>query len=416
MIQINFFGMNKFIGGVLPPVADFTVNSVFCNTGEVLAFTDLSTETPTSWAWDFGDGNTSTFENPTHSYSTQGTYSVSMTASNADGSDGEAKTDYIQSIEWLGTSIIMGGMRDDGDVLRSNLLSGTFNWQSDPFSGSNINFAAIGVALNRFNEIYVGSRWYGTETYTFVKTNYDGDIIWGIDTNTFCYGAMVDNNDNPWVSIEGNIIKMDPSDGTILATGGSGSFTAYDMAGDMDGNIYTAIYNSSNNLQKFDNDANFLWEVSDHGGNLQSIAVPLSGTYVVAGGVRTSNITWRKWDSDGNLEYSKDTGSTFFYTGRNIFVDEGNDSIYVISENENLRKYSSAGTLLWSQTLSCSWCRAFFVMGDGTHIYTGDQAYGYRRYTDAYPLVAAGGYDAGAMFTIWFGAIWPLPYGRNNIT
>jgi len=60
-----------------------------------VSFTDLSTDTPTSWAWDFGDGGTSTLQNPTHNYTVSGTYTVELVATNAVGSDGEIKTDYI---------------------------------------------------------------------------------------------------------------------------------------------------------------------------------------------------------------------------------------------------------------------------------------------------------------------------------
>jgi len=48
-----------------------------------VAFTDTSTGLPTSWSWDFGDGATSTEQNPTHIYSAAGTYTVKLTASNA---------------------------------------------------------------------------------------------------------------------------------------------------------------------------------------------------------------------------------------------------------------------------------------------------------------------------------------------
>jgi len=58
-------------------------------------FTDTSTGGPTSWLWTFGDGNTSTAQNPAHTYTTAGTYSVSLTATNEYGSDYELKTDYI---------------------------------------------------------------------------------------------------------------------------------------------------------------------------------------------------------------------------------------------------------------------------------------------------------------------------------
>ena len=77
------------------PVAGFTADKVAVTTGEAIQFTDSSTETPTSWSWDFGDSNTSTVQNPTHSYDTEGTYSVSLTATNEFGSDEATMTDYI---------------------------------------------------------------------------------------------------------------------------------------------------------------------------------------------------------------------------------------------------------------------------------------------------------------------------------
>lgn len=76
------------------PVADFTV-ALITVTSWHLQFTDLSTNAPTSWAWDFGDGGTSTAQNPIHDYSTPGTFTVTLIATNADGSDSEVKVDYI---------------------------------------------------------------------------------------------------------------------------------------------------------------------------------------------------------------------------------------------------------------------------------------------------------------------------------
>lgn len=52
-------------------------------------FTDVSTATPgaESWVWDFGDGNTSTDQNPTHSYAAPGEYTVCLTATNLCSAD-----------------------------------------------------------------------------------------------------------------------------------------------------------------------------------------------------------------------------------------------------------------------------------------------------------------------------------------
>lgn len=81
--------------GELPPVAEFTSNVTSGTAPFEIQFTDSSFNTPTSWLWDFGDGNTSTDQNPVHKYWTAGTYSVNLTATNAVGSDSELKTNYI---------------------------------------------------------------------------------------------------------------------------------------------------------------------------------------------------------------------------------------------------------------------------------------------------------------------------------
>jgi hypothetical protein len=72
-------------------------NSSICETQSV-SFTDLSTNNPTSWSWSFPGGNpsSSTAQNPTVTYNTPGNYSVTLIATNANGSNTETKTNFIQ--------------------------------------------------------------------------------------------------------------------------------------------------------------------------------------------------------------------------------------------------------------------------------------------------------------------------------
>lgn len=78
-----------------PPVADFTASTTSGNAPLTVSFTDLSTNNPTSWSWNFGDGGSSTAQNPAYEYANAGTYTVTLTATNAYGSDVETKVDYI---------------------------------------------------------------------------------------------------------------------------------------------------------------------------------------------------------------------------------------------------------------------------------------------------------------------------------
>ncbi|MEI6765952.1 MAG: PKD domain-containing protein [Bacteroidota bacterium] len=77
------------------PVADFSANTTTgCGT-LIVTFTDLTTNNPTSWLWNFGDGGTSTIQNPTHAYVAPGTYTVTLKATNSQGNNTIVKTAYI---------------------------------------------------------------------------------------------------------------------------------------------------------------------------------------------------------------------------------------------------------------------------------------------------------------------------------
>jgi PKD repeat protein len=80
------------------PTADFSATPASGLKPLTVDFADSSTsyEGITVWDWEFGDGNTSTEQNPTHEYATEGCYTVSLTVYEADGdSDTETKVDYI---------------------------------------------------------------------------------------------------------------------------------------------------------------------------------------------------------------------------------------------------------------------------------------------------------------------------------
>ncbi len=79
----------------LPPVAQFTASVVTGKAPLSVQFTDQSTNGPTEWRWVFGDGATSTVQNPTHTYAKAGTYNVVLVAKNAGGADQEVKSRYI---------------------------------------------------------------------------------------------------------------------------------------------------------------------------------------------------------------------------------------------------------------------------------------------------------------------------------
>jgi PKD repeat protein len=70
---------------VLAPTANFSANVTSGIAPMDVDFTDLSNQTPTGWSWMFGDTGTSGDQNPSHQYTTPGTYIVSLNATNASG-------------------------------------------------------------------------------------------------------------------------------------------------------------------------------------------------------------------------------------------------------------------------------------------------------------------------------------------
>ena len=62
-------------------------------------FEDTSSGQPTSWYWEFGDGFTSTSENPSHTYTSYGFYTVNMKSTSATTSDWSNVTSYISVLD-----------------------------------------------------------------------------------------------------------------------------------------------------------------------------------------------------------------------------------------------------------------------------------------------------------------------------
>lgn len=81
------------------PVANFTGSPQAGCSPLIVNFQDLSTGNATSWNWNFGNGNTSVLQNPSASYFTPGTYTVTLTVSNASGSNTLTRTQYISVYE-----------------------------------------------------------------------------------------------------------------------------------------------------------------------------------------------------------------------------------------------------------------------------------------------------------------------------
>ncbi|WP_440944924.1 PKD domain-containing protein [Methanosarcina sp. T3] len=85
--------------------ANFIADPLYGNSPLSVDFTDLSTGSVTNWYWDFGDGTNSTSENPSHTYTSSGIYTVKLRVSNAVDSNWENKSNYIYVAGTGGSSV-----------------------------------------------------------------------------------------------------------------------------------------------------------------------------------------------------------------------------------------------------------------------------------------------------------------------
>ncbi|HEY3360701.1 MAG TPA: PGF-pre-PGF domain-containing protein [Methanosarcina sp.] len=103
-----------------PPSSNFLSNTTSGNIPLTVQFTDTSTGSPALWNWNFGDGSTSTEQNPKHTYFSAGTYGINLVVSNVAGTSAKAAT-----ITALGNSGSSGGSSGGSSSGSSHSSSGS---------------------------------------------------------------------------------------------------------------------------------------------------------------------------------------------------------------------------------------------------------------------------------------------------
>ena len=151
-----------------PPEADFYGSPVYGFTPLTVQFRDTSCGLPETWLWDFGDGNTSTMQDPSHTYLTPGTaYNVSLTVNNTFGNAATSTkliSDYIRTlIGATGRSITpVGGITSDQSNQKSILA----------VNGSLLTSSTITADKSRV--MLVPPEQYGWQNITFASSDGTG--------------------------------------------------------------------------------------------------------------------------------------------------------------------------------------------------------------------------------------------------
>jgi hypothetical protein len=170
-----------------PPVAAFSARAA---AGLSVQFTDESLGYPTSWEWSFGDGSASAEQHPVHEYAAPGRYTVSLTVTNAGGSDTETKLEDL-SQTWF----------EEGDPA----IRFTSRWSvySDPaYSGGGMAYSERSGARLTFTFSGTGIRWH-------TATGPDMGSAW----------LRVDGDRAAWVDLHGDGFALTTVERTGLPEG-----------------------------------------------------------------------------------------------------------------------------------------------------------------------------------------------------
>ncbi len=143
------------ISGPLPLTADFSGTPTAGTVPLTVQFTDLSTGGPTTWTWDFGDGGGSTLQNPSHEFTSAGSYTVTLTVGNGTDSDTESKTGYITVSDTQTGFLHVHGMSVTRKIAGPNHSGLCTVWVVDsaeqPVSGATVSVTATGPVPGSFN-------------------------------------------------------------------------------------------------------------------------------------------------------------------------------------------------------------------------------------------------------------------------
>lgn len=245
---------------VNPPVANYTASATSVCDGQSISFTDNSTENPTSWSWNFGDGNTSTIQNPTHTYTTPGTYTVELTATNFKGSNSTTQTITVNAIPTVTANSDFAICNGESATLNGSGAT-TYSWDNGVTDGQAFNPTA-------------------TTTYTVTGTT-NGC------SNTASVTVTVDNQSNSGTASALSACVNDNAVNLLEALTGEdmgGTWIDTDMTGAITGNTLNATGLTAGTTY------NFTYEFAANGACAAvSTATTVTVTNTVSAGNATSN-------------------------------------------------------------------------------------------------------------------------------
>ena len=249
------------------PVADFVGTPTSGTAPLIITFTDTSTGSPTSWNWSFGDGNFSEVKDPVYTYVSAGSYTVSLLATNAVGSDTKTVANYITVNAPSGVYTV-GVFRNGSFYLKDATAFGYGLTGDTPIAGDWMGTGVDTVGVFRNGSFYLKdgpSFAYGLIGDKPVAGNWTGDRTTGVgvfrdglfflrnstgSTEWFAYGQVGDSpiagdwNGDGTTKVgvfRDGVFYLRANDGSTYAQFGWGLMGDSPVAGDWNGDRKTEV-------------------------------------------------------------------------------------------------------------------------------------------------------------------------------
>ena len=326
--------------------------------------------TPISWYWDFGDGTNSTEQNPTHTYTTPGNYTVTLTASNGVFNSTITQNNYVRIADIAPLTVI------------SSLPSGTYNSTQATALIASDPAATIYYTLDTTDPRSSSTRVQYTGALTliepltlmFAAVNPEG--YW---SSLFVQGYAIGNKgleNSDWPKLGGNTNNTGQSDYVgpqvnatkwIFSTGNSIYYACPTIAAD--GTIYIGSYDGK--LYAINPDGTLKWSYSTGTRIYGSALIGKDGT-----------IYFGSFNRKFYALYPNGTEKWIYTAGGRIYDSPAigmDGTIYFGADNNRVYALNPNGTLKWTFTSGTLFYSSPVVGADGT-IYIGDNSKLYALY------------------------------------
>ncbi|HRP52923.1 MAG TPA: PKD domain-containing protein [Fluviicola sp.] len=299
---------------VYVPKASFTASASTACLGDAVTFTNTSTNYPTSYSWDFGDGNNSTSASPSHTYATPGTYNVTLTVTNQWGSTTSTVTtitingadpsfSYSNSTYCIGsgnqtpTVTTPGGtFTATAGLVFSNATTGEIDMATTPAGSYTVTYSLTGTCptSETFSITITSSP---DATFSYSETSYctyytDPSPVFGPGASAGVFSStagLVINGTTGEIDLSASTPGTYTVENTIAGSGACPSdFATFDVT--IDGCLGISE-NTTNTLTVAPNPTNGLVSVSNIEGVLTFEVTAVSGQVFMTGSVSASSNT-----------------------------------------------------------------------------------------------------------------------------